>query len=294
MKLLIVSLICASRSTRSVTTMTESKASSPLCVTLVSWWASLANIIENYAQVVNGEVRHAPPEPEDELAGVTVSLVLLHGLVDGLFGNVVLELEGRHRQPVDEDREIEGQGSCAGAEVQLTGDREAVECEELAGPDVARRRRRVEEVDVVLAVLDALAEHGHDAVLGDLTLQTREERTPRDRVVVEVEGSDQVGLSDAQESGQLDQVERVSPVEVIRVALEPAAAVTNGASHLSNDERFEALLVEASDHPATPLDRCVVVPHPSALAGLGTHRQRPAPPPVRDESGRTPVSYTHL
>ena len=170
---------------------------------------------ELHALVVDREVRHAPPEPEDQLARVAVALVLLDGLLDGLLGDVVLELEGRHRQPVDEDREIQGQGSGAGAEVQLPGDGEAVEGEQLAGPDVARRRRGVEEVDVVLAVLDALAEHGHDAVLGDLALQAREERAPRDRVVVEVEGPDQVGLSHAQEGGQLGEVERVCPVEVM-------------------------------------------------------------------------------
>ena len=69
---------------------------------------------------------------------------------------------------------------------------------------VARRRRAVEQVDVVRAVLDALAQHVDDAALGDLALEPREELAPRRAVVVEVERVDQLRLRRQQEAASCD------------------------------------------------------------------------------------------
>ncbi len=60
-----------------------------------------------HALVVNGEVDHATAELEQSLARVTVALILLHSVVDGLLGEVVLEFEGSDRQSVDEEAHVE-------------------------------------------------------------------------------------------------------------------------------------------------------------------------------------------
>ncbi len=66
------------------------------------------------ALVVESEVRDGAAEGEQQLSRVTITLVLLHGIVHGLLGDVVLQLEGEHRQPVDERHEIDGVAPVAG------------------------------------------------------------------------------------------------------------------------------------------------------------------------------------
>lgn len=57
--------------------------------------------------VVEGEVNDAAAELEERLARVTVALVLLDGVVDGLLGERVLQLEGGDGQAVDEQDQVE-------------------------------------------------------------------------------------------------------------------------------------------------------------------------------------------
>ena len=58
--------------------------------------------------VVHGEVHHAAAELEQQLARIAVALVLLDGILDGLLGEAVLQLEGGDGQAVDEQAEVEG------------------------------------------------------------------------------------------------------------------------------------------------------------------------------------------
>ena len=93
---------------------------------------------EAHLVVVDGEVHHAAAELEELLAWVAVALVLLDGVLDGLLGEAVLQLEGDHRQAVDEEAQIEGELGLVAAVAQLAGDAEAVGPVALLGLGVAR------------------------------------------------------------------------------------------------------------------------------------------------------------
>ncbi len=125
--------------------------------------------------IVDGEMRHAAAKLEDAARADRDPLVLLDGVGDGLLRETVLELEGRDRKPVDEEPQIERVLVVAQAVTELASDAEAVLRKALRGLVVSLRRRSIEEVDVMLPVLDALAQHVDDAALGDLTLETSEE-----------------------------------------------------------------------------------------------------------------------
>lgn len=62
---------------------------------------------EAHVPVVDGEVGKAATEREQKLARVAIALVLLDRVVHGLFRERVLQLEGRDRQPVQEQRQIQ-------------------------------------------------------------------------------------------------------------------------------------------------------------------------------------------
>ena len=74
---------------------------------------------EPHLVVVHREVRHRAAELEELLAGGAVALVLLHGVLDRLLGETVLQLEGGYRQTIDEQAEVErplgSRHGCSGA-----------------------------------------------------------------------------------------------------------------------------------------------------------------------------------
>jgi hypothetical protein len=76
--------------------------------------------------VVHGEVHDTTSELEELFARVAVAPVLLDGVLDGLLGEVVLQLEGGDRQAVDEEAQIEGELRVVAAVAKLPGDREPV------------------------------------------------------------------------------------------------------------------------------------------------------------------------
>ena len=47
-------------------------------------------------------MHNAAPKREERLTRIAVALVLLDGVGDGLFGETILELEGRNGKAVDE------------------------------------------------------------------------------------------------------------------------------------------------------------------------------------------------
>ena len=81
---------------------------------------------EPHLGVVHGEVDHAAAELEQQLARVAVALVLLDGVLDGLLGQAVLQLERGDRQAVDEQRRGRVRGGLVAAVAKLAGDAEAV------------------------------------------------------------------------------------------------------------------------------------------------------------------------
>ena len=126
---------------------------------------------------------HAAPELEQPLAPVAVPAVLLNRVVRGLLGEAVLELEGEHRQAVDEQPEVQRPLRLVAAVAQLAADGEAVELEAFPGRLVAGRRRAVKQVQVVRSVLEAVAQHVDGAALGYLALQPRQKFALRDAVL---------------------------------------------------------------------------------------------------------------
>ena len=138
--------------------------------------------------VVHREVHHAAAELKQQLLGIPVALVLLHRIIHGLFGQPVLELEGGHRQAVDEEAQVQGELGLVLAVAQLPGDAEDVGRKAFLGLDVAGRGRAVEQVQAHRPVLDPVAQHVDDAALGDLALEPVEELRPPGAVLGQVQG----------------------------------------------------------------------------------------------------------
>lgn len=92
--------------------------------------------------VVHREVHHAAAKLEQPLARVAVVLVLLDGVLDGLLGEAVLQLEGSDGQPVDEQAEVQRAARLVHAVGELARDRKTVLRVQRRGPGVARGRRR--------------------------------------------------------------------------------------------------------------------------------------------------------
>ena len=107
--------------------------------------------------LIEREVRHAAPEPEEGLARVAVPPVLQDGVVEGLLREAVLQLEGEDGEPVDEEPDVERALRVVPAVAELAGDAELVLEKAPLGRLVLGRGRAVEEVKVVWAVLDAVA-----------------------------------------------------------------------------------------------------------------------------------------
>jgi hypothetical protein len=57
---------------------------------------------EPYFTVIDGEMRYAPAELEEEVARITVALVLLYRVFNRLLGKTVLQFKRCKRQTVDE------------------------------------------------------------------------------------------------------------------------------------------------------------------------------------------------
>ena len=119
---------------------------------------------------------------------------MLDGILDRLLGQAVLEFEGRHRQPVDKEGQVECELRLVAAVAELPGDREAILVVALGRRRVARRGRAVEEFDRMWPVLDAVAQHVDRAALADFTLQAGQELAPRGAILVEVERLGHLGL----------------------------------------------------------------------------------------------------
>ena len=188
---------------------------------------------EVHLLLVHREVRHAAPQLEEFLPGLAVPLVLLDGVFDGLLGEAVLQLEGGQGQAVDEQRQVEGAPGLVVAVVELPGDAEAVRGVLLHGLRVVRRRRAVEQLDVVPLVLEAVPQHVDGAVLADLPLEPGQELAPGRAVGLQLEGLGDLRLSGHEEAPELHQVYAVARVVVPRATQQPPRA----AGHRSRSLR---------------------------------------------------------
>ena len=125
---------------------------------------------ELHLVVVDGEVDQAAAKLEELLPWIAVPLVLLDGVIHCLLGQAVLQLEGGDGQAVDEQAQVQGKLGLITAVAELPRHAEAVLPVLDPGLLVPRRRRAVHQVDLVRAVLDALAEHVDGPSPGDFPL----------------------------------------------------------------------------------------------------------------------------
>jgi hypothetical protein len=167
-------------------------------------------------------VDDAAPELEQLLARVAVAPVLLDRIIDRLLGKVVLQFEGRDRQPVDEEGQVEGQLGLVAAVAQLASDAEAVRSVSLDRGGIVGRGRGAEEVDVQRPVLDAIAQHVDRPALRDLAFKTGEETTAGRPVLSQGKPFGRIGLRLPQEGRKLGQIHTVLAVVIRRVAAYPA------------------------------------------------------------------------
>ena len=107
--------------------------------------------------LVHREVGDAAAELEQLLARVAVLLVLPDRIVHRLLREAVLQFEGEHRQAVDEQPDVQRPLCLRAAVAELSRDGEAVLLEPFPGLLVAQRRLTVEQLQVVRAVLGAVA-----------------------------------------------------------------------------------------------------------------------------------------
>ena len=184
---------------------------------------------EEHLVLVHGEVGHAAAELEQLLARVAVLAVLPDRVLRRLLGEGVLQLEGEDRQAVDEEADVQRPLGLVAAVVKLPGDGEAVLRETLPGLLVAGRGRAVEEVEVVRAVPDAVAQHLDGAPLRDLALQPRLELAPRRPVLVQCQGLGGLRLGGVEEGGKLGEIDAVLAVVVVIAAGAPAHAAVGGS-----------------------------------------------------------------
>ena len=128
---------------------------------------------ETHLRLVHREMGDAAAKLEQLLARVAILPVLPDRVVHRLLGEVVLHLEGDDRQAVDEERDVERPLRLVSTVAKLPGHDEAVPLEAVPRLLVAGRRGAVEQVEVVRAVPDAVAQHLDRAPLGNFAMQPR-------------------------------------------------------------------------------------------------------------------------
>ena len=219
---------------------------------------------EAHVALVHREVGHAAAELEQLLAGVTVLLVLPHRIANGLLGEAVLQLEREDRQAVDEEPDVERPVCLVAAVAKLPDDGEAVLLEAPLRLHVPGRRRAVEDVQVVRAVPEAVAQHVDGAALRDLALQPGEELAPRRTVLVQRQRLGRLRLGGLQECRELDPIDAELAVVVVGIAAAPARAAGVAGAGLDCLALLRRIAGMAGQRRADQ-------PFEAALAGVGRH-----------------------
>ena len=183
---------------------------------------------ETHLGLVHREVGDAAAKREQLLTRIAVFLVLPDRVVHRLLGEVVLQLEGDDRQAVDEERDVERPLRFVSAIAKLSGHGEAVPLEAVPGLLVAGRRCAVEQVEVVRAVLDTVAQHLDRAPLGNLALQPRQKLAPCRTVLLQRQSLGRPRLGVTQEGSKLDEIDAPLAVVVEVAAAAPAHPAVAG------------------------------------------------------------------
>ena len=171
-------------------------------------------------------------------------------------------------QAVDEETEVESELGLVPAVPELAGHAEAIAREEFDGLLVVRRGCAVEEVDLMGPCLTPLRRTSIDAALRDLALQPREKAAPRRPVVASDSVSSRSFCVAMSEAAQLDEIDAVVAVVVLRVAEQPASTAGDRdrglgggvlwreeigmPGHRTDDQVFEAAFVVSVVTPRPP------------------------------------------
>ena len=145
----------------------------------------------------------AASEFEELLSRVAIALVLLHGVLDRLLGEAVLQLERGNRQAIDEQTEVKCALSLITAVAELACNREAVLGVAFSGGRVPERRRAIEEFDVIWPILAPLAEHVDDSTPADLALEPGQELPTSWAIVFQVQALEGIRLRFDEERQEL-------------------------------------------------------------------------------------------
>ena len=176
---------------------------------------------ELHLALIHREVGDAAPELEQLLARVAILLVLQHRVVRRLLGEAVLQLEREHRQPIDEQPDVQRPLRLIPAVAKLPGNREPVLREPLLRLGVVLRGRAVEQIQLQRPVSDPVAQQVDGAALGNLPLQPSQEGAPRRTVLGQRQRLGGLRLRVPQERSELYQVDTVLAVVVVKVAAAP-------------------------------------------------------------------------
>ncbi len=198
---------------------------------------------------VDGEVHECPP-CECHVLRVAVAAVLGDRVVDVLAGERVLQLGGRDRDPVQEERQVD-RLRLVGRVGELADEHEPV-C--LVPRDQLRRegvgRLEVREPDLDAEILDPVAEHLDRAALVELGGEPLEEVRPRSLVAAVARGelAPLLRLRRLDEREHLARIEPERPVEGARIALRVAAVL----EEVRLDRALELPLGRAYHEPHCP------------------------------------------
>lgn len=111
---------------------------------------------ELHLRIIHRKVNHAARELEQQLLGAAIMLILIDRVIHVLFGELVFQFKGDHRQAIDENAQVQRQLGCIGGEVQLARDAEYVLGIQLRGGGVIHAGRHVEHHQAGRVDLDAL------------------------------------------------------------------------------------------------------------------------------------------
>ncbi len=94
---------------------------------------------ERHLAIIHREMHHATAQLKQQLARVAVGLILRDGVRHRLLGQRVLQLEGRHRQAIDEQAQVQRTRRLVIAVAQLPRHAENVLGEAVRRAGIARR-----------------------------------------------------------------------------------------------------------------------------------------------------------
>ena len=92
-------------------------------------------------------MHQAPAKLKEQFARVAVVLVLLHGIVDSLFGEAILQFKGGNWKAVDKEAEVKGELRLLLAVTELAADAEQIGGEKLRCSEIPRRGCAIEKLN---------------------------------------------------------------------------------------------------------------------------------------------------